>query len=69
MERPPRGSLLSIAVVLALLGGLMFAGALEAASASNWGAATGVFLLCVVVWVFAFNFYVAWRRLRGDGDE
>ena len=71
MERPRSGPLFGIAVVLALGSVLLFERAIYAASElePNWSEVSILCLLGVVAWIFAFNFFVAWLRLRGDGDE
>jgi hypothetical protein len=68
--RRTRGAVLGIAVILTLFGLMMLAPALYWAASSHWQKAMPLLLIGPVAWIFAFNFYATWLRLRpGDGDE
>jgi hypothetical protein len=53
---------LGIAVVLTLLGVLLFSKAVVEAIDASWGRAIAAFLVGVVLEVLAFNFYAAAAR-------
>ncbi len=58
------GPVLGLALVVALAGVMLFALAIYRASHLVWSKATLAFLMGVVAWIIAGNFYAYWLRLR-----